>query len=283
MTRIAIFIFCLAGLGSCGQMPRPFEHRAALESDLLVLKDRAGIVVAPLAGDLPADPLHLASAMAKRLRDLNIPATTHAGNDESRYLHGWVVRKPLAAAPDRLILEWELWDLDGRLIGGYTQHRPLEPSGGAALINAVAREAAPKIAALVQEAPVIETRIPGFPGASLFVAPLDDGPGDSARSLIPALRAELAATGLPVSKQQGPSDLLVQGKIDLKPAPNGQEEIAIAWTVAASHDGKELGRIDQRNQVPAGSLDGPWGALAVEIARGAAAGIMKLLTQAAAP
>jgi hypothetical protein len=285
--RALMVVLSLAGLGSCGQVPRPFEHRTELTSDLLVLKDRAGIVVAPLAGDLPADPERLASAMAKRLRDLNVPASTRAVNNESRYLHGWAARKSFAAAPDLLVVEWELWDLDGRLIGSYTQQRPLTriavPNGGAALINAMAAQAAPKIAALVQQEPVIEARIPGFPGARLFVVPLSSGPGDSPRSLVPALRAELAAAGLPVSKQQGPRDLLVLGKIVLEPAPDDREEIAITWSVAKAQGGGELGQIDQRNQVPAGSLDGPWGATAVEIARAAARGIAKLLDRAAIP
>ena len=64
--RALIVVFSLAGLGSCGQAARPFEHRADLKSDLLVLKDRAGIVVAPLAGDVPADPERLASANPSR-------------------------------------------------------------------------------------------------------------------------------------------------------------------------------------------------------------------------
>ncbi len=284
--RVLIVAIGLAVLGSCGQVPRPFEHRADLKSDLLVLKDRAGIVVAPLAGDLPADPDGLALAMAKRLRELNVPATTRAVNNESRYLHGWATQKSLTAAPDQLVVEWELWDLDGRLIGSYTQQRPLTriagPSDGAALIDAMAAEAAPKIAALVQEAPVIEAKIPGFPGAKLVVAPLSSGPGDSAQSLIPALRAELAAAGLPVSIQRGPRDILVLGKIALGPAQDGREVIAVTWSVISAQDGEELGQVDQRNQVPAGSLDGPWGATAVEIARGAAQGIIDLLSRAAA-
>ncbi len=284
--RVLAVVFSLAMLGSCGQMPRPFEHRPDLKSDLLMLKDRAGIVVAPLAGDLPADPERLAAAMAKRLRDLNVPATTRAGNNESRYLHGWATQKSLTAAPDRLVVEWELWDLGGRLIGSYTQQRPLSriagASGGASLIDAMAMEAAPKIAALVQESPDIEARIPGFPGAKLVVAPLGSGPGDSAQSLIPALRAELAAAGFPVSIQQGPRDILVLGKIALGPVQDGHEDIAVTWSVMSAQDGEELGQVDQRNKVPAGSLDGPWGTTAVEIARGAAQGIIDLLSRAAA-
>jgi hypothetical protein len=284
--RALVIVLSLAGLGSCGQAPRPFEHQAKFESDLLVLKDRAGIVVAPLAGDLPANPELLASAMADRLRDLNIPATTRAVNNESRYLYGWAARKSLAAAPDQLVVRWELWDPDGRLVGSYTQQRPFMgiagPDNGNALIDAMATEAAPKIAALVQDAPVVEAKIPGFPGARLVVAPLSSGPGDSAQSLVPALRAELAAAGLPVSNQQGPRDLLVLGKIALESTPDGREQIAITWSVTKARNGEELGQVDQRNQVPAGSLDGPWGATAVEIARGAAQGIIDLLSRAAA-
>ncbi len=284
---VLIVVIGLVVLSSCGQIPRPFEHQADLKSDLLVLKDRAGIVVAPLAGDLPADPDRLALAMVKQLRDLNVPATTDAVNNESRYLHGSAAQKSSATAPDQLVVEWELWDLDGRLIGSYTQQRSLTriagPSDGTALIDAMAAEAAPKIAALVQEPRVVEAKVPGFPGGRLVVAPISSGPGDSAQSLVPALRAELAAAGFPVSLQRSPRDILVQGKITLEPVRNGREEVAITWSVVSARDGEELGQVDQRNQVPAGSLDGPWGSTAVEIARGAAQGIRDLLGRAAIP
>lgn len=281
MTRVLAIPICFLLAGACGQLPRPFQSEPGSRNDLLVLEDRAGILVAAPAGDLPADPDRLAQAMAARLRKLNVPATTDAVNGESRYLHGWA-----AGAPGELVVEWELWELDGRLIGAYTQRRRLAaapPKDGIALIEALAADAAPRIAALVQAPPVAEARIPGFPGARLVVPPLGAGPGDSVRSLAPALRAELAAAGLPVSARQSPSDILVLGEIVLEPAREGGQEVAIAWSVVRAGSREELGRVEQRNRVPAGSLDGPWGHVARDIARAAAQGVIDLLERRAEP
>lgn len=283
MLKLLAVMGCFAMLGACGPLPHPFQAETKAANELLVLKDRAGILVAPVAGALPADSEVLAEAMAARLRDLNVPATTRAINGESRFLHGRVAAAKLGTK-DKTLVQWELWDLDGRLIGGYAQPLP-EPgtthvAEGEALIAALAAEAAPKIAALVQAPPETEAPIPGHPRARLVVAPLAEGPGDSARSLIPALRAELAAAGLPLAAREGPDDLVVLGDIALEPAPGGQQEVTIAWTLISARDRRELGQVEQSNRVPAGSLDGPWGAVADAVARAAAEGVVELLNRA---
>ena len=274
-------------LAACGPVPRPFQSEPGGRNDLLVLPDRAGITVAAPSGKLPADPDRLAQVLAAHLRDLNVPATTQAVNGESRYLHGRAARRPMAGAAEELRLEWELWDLDGRLVGSYAQHQriapDLAPSDQVALIETLAAEAAPKIAALVQAPPVIEAKVPGYPGARLVVPPLSAGPGDSTRSLAPALRVELTAAGLPVSDREGPADILVLGNIDLDPGPAGLQQVAITWSVVTARDREELGQVTQRNRVPAGSLDGAWGPVAREIARDAAHGVIDLLARRAVP
>jgi len=250
--KFLALLFSLAVLGACGPVPRPFQSEPGSANDLLVLKDRAGIIVAPVAGDLAADAEVLAEAMAARLRDLNVPANTRAINGESRYLQGRAVGAKIAGARPTLI-QWELWDLDGHLIGDFAQPWPKRDSEGVELIDALAAEAAPKIAALVQTPPEAEARVPGFPGASLVVAPMGAGPGDSTRTLIPALRAELAAAGLPLAEREGPDDIVVQGNILLDPAKGGIQEVTITWSVISARDRRELGRVDQHNQVPSGS------------------------------
>lgn len=274
-------------LVACGPVPRPFQSEPGSRNDLLVLRDRAGITVAAPSGKLPADPNRLAQVLAAHLRDLNVPATTQAVNGESRYLHGRAARHPISGAAEELQLDWELWDLDGRLVGSYAQRQRiapnLAPNDQAVLIEVLAAEAAPKIAALVQAPPVIEAQVPGYPGARLVVPPLSAGPGDSTHSLAPALRAELTAAGLPVSDREGPADILILGDIDLDPALAGLQQVAISWSVVSAQDHEELGQVTQRNSVPAGSLDGAWGPVAREIARDAARGVIDLLARRAVP
>jgi hypothetical protein len=50
--------------------------------------------------------------------------------------------------------------------------------------------------------------------------------------------------------------------------------------LVSARDDRELGEIAQQNVVPAGSLDGPWGPVADEVARAAASGLLDLLGQA---
>ena len=269
-------------LAACGALPKPFEHEGPAPNELLVLKDRAGIIVAPMDGDLPADADLMIEAMAERLRALQVPATTHAMNRETRVLQGRAEWRP--SNPERLAVAWELWNLDGRLVGTYAQEHPLgahHDDRGEALIAALTKEAAPKIAALIQDPRALEAKVPGFPGARLVVKSLAAGPGDSAQSLSAALRERLVAADLPVADRAAPNDLLVLGKVELGPPARGYQEVAIRWSVVTASDGRELGQVEQRNQVPAGSLDGPWGPMAGAVAEGAASGIVDLLKRAA--
>jgi hypothetical protein len=281
LKRLAALAVSLA-LAACGALPKPFEHDGPAPNELLVLKDRAGIIVAPMDGDLPADADLMIEAMADRLRALHVPATTHALNRGTRVLQGHAERRP--SNPERLSVAWELWDLDGRLVGTYVQEQPLgslADSRGENLIATLTEEAAPKIAALIQDPRAREARVPGFPGARLVVAALAAGPGDSAQSLSAALRGHLVAADLPVADRAAPDDLLILGKVELGPTAKGYQEVAVRWSVVTARDGRELGQVEQRNQVPAGRLDGPWGPIAGAVAEGAASGIVDLLNRAA--
>jgi hypothetical protein len=287
--RLAALALLLGMSAACGPLPRPFvaEHKA--DNNLLHLADSAGVVVAPVVGTSPLDPAALAEAMAANLRRLNVPAATASENMDSRLLQGRATLRRGPGGLDELILVWELWDLDGRPLGSHTQRRLAAPTSwrtdAQSLIDGLAAQAAPAVAAMVQDPAVEQAAVPGFPHARLVVLPLDAGPGDSRLSLPNALRAELAAAGLPVLpvgvKDIGDDDLLVRGKIDLAPAAEGQQDIVITWAVLAARDHAELGQVAQRNRIPAGSLDGPWGPIAGEIARGAADGVVDLLKRRA--
>ncbi|HEY5598393.1 MAG TPA: hypothetical protein VIK47_06270, partial [Kiloniellales bacterium] len=87
----------------------------------------------------------------------------------------------------------------------------------------------------------------------------------------------LQAAKLPVSDRIGDNDLLVLGDVVLGSAQDGLQVVSIRWSVISARDNQELGEIAQQNVVPAGSLDGPWGAVADEVARAAASGLVDLL------
>ena len=125
MTRSAstIFAWLIAGavLAACGQLPRPFQPAEKSNNALLLLRDRAGIVVQPIAGDVPASGTALAEIMATRLRDLDIPAAVNGGNQSSQHLIGRAVVRPLPKKREEILLYWELRDANGRRAGLFTQ------------------------------------------------------------------------------------------------------------------------------------------------------------------
>ncbi len=284
MLRAASLLILLLGVAACGQVPRPFAPEQKSQNALLELKDRAGITVLPMTGDIPQPPGTAAQAMVEALHGLNVLAALGQGNRESRILESHSLVLPRPGGRDEVLLYWDLRAHDGARVGIHNLRRVLPrgawQAGDPRVVATLTAEAAPAIAALVQNPPVEIAIIPGFPGARLVILPLGPAPGDAAVSLPHALAAEFLAAELPVADKIGEHDLLVLGNIELGPPKDGLQEVAIKWLVIRVRGNEELGEIAQRNHVPAGSLDGPWGAAAREIARGAAAGMIDLLGSA---
>ena len=279
--RALVVLLAGAVLAACGQLPRPFQPEEKSSNALLQLRDQAGIVVQPVTGEAPASGTALAEIMAARLRDLNIPAATIGGNQGSQRLTGRAVVRHLPGGREELLLYWELRDADGRRTGLHTQRHEQAAgawaAGAPALLAELADAAAQKLANMAQDPPIRAAAIPGFPHARLVILPLIGAPGDAVESLPKALKAELTTANLPVSDRISDNDLLVLGDVTVGPAKGGLQAISIRWTLISAGDDQELGTIAQQNVVPAGSLNGPWGPVATEVARATAAGLIDLL------
>ena len=159
-------------LAACGDLPRPFQpDDKSVENPLLVLGDRAGIVVMPLAGvedeELSQD---FAEALAKALRDADVIAHNGAGNRASLVLSSFLERKPGAGA---VVVLW-LSGPDGSDIGTFEANvveRDLAP--GAPRRRVVLQRIAESVAAQVNPAggpgvampPMAVARISGLPAA----------------------------------------------------------------------------------------------------------------------
>lgn len=277
-------------LAACGQLPRPFQPEDKSGNALLNLRDGAGIVVQPIAGAPTAGGQILAEALVARLRDRDIPAGTENGNLGSRHLMGRAAVRPLPGGREEILLYWEMREPDGGRTGILTQRREQAAgawaAGAPALLETLAEALAPEVAALVQDPALASSprvkaaAIPGFPGARLVVLQIPGAPGDAAHSLPSALEAALQAAKLPVADRIGDNDLLILGDVAVGPKDGGLQTVAIRWSLVSARDDRELGEIAQQNVVPAGSLDGPWGPVADEVARAAASGLLDLLGQA---
>ncbi len=280
MGRLAI---CLLGIilliAGCGRLPRPFQPADKAGNGLLYLNDGIGITVMPLTHHASGAPKRTAETLAAALRERNMPASTQGGTAGSRRLSGRAMVQELTGGKEEVLLYWELSDPGGRRLAATTQRSELPPgawrSGDPDVIGRMMEQAAGKIAELVQRPAVEEVAPPRQ--AHLVVLPMADLPGDGRLSLSRALEAALRAARLPLAAEPGEGDLLIACQVTLGAPDDAWQEVRVRWTVTRA--GEELGQINQQNRLPAGSLDGPWGATAGGIAAGAAQGILELIGQ----
>ena len=112
-----------------------------------------------------------------------------------------------------------------------------------------------------------------------MVPNVNGAPGDGGTALASALQRELSGKGITVGGKSA-SAYRVEGTVTMGAAKEGKQPIQIEWLVR-DPQGKKLGTVSQRNEIPEGSLDGSWGKTAEQAAGAAAQGILKLLPQKA--
>ncbi len=291
MNRIAVAMAAaMLSLVACQPLPQPFkEDRPPPGAPILKLKDGVGIQVGAISGmdDGAAD--RLAEAMAEALRQADVPASTQVRNRASYVLTGTAATRP-AAAPGRTAIEvqWTLAAPDGKTAGGYTQRleAAAEPwrAGDPALMATMARAGAPQIAMLMQDEPTAPAQPVAMP--RMTVLKVAGAPGDGSTMLTRAMETALRRAQVEVGSDEsggeaGRTGLVLAGKVEIGPPKNGAQHVQIVWAV--QRDGKEIGRINQENDVPAGTLDKGWGDIAFIVADAALPGIMALLERTTGP
>jgi hypothetical protein len=287
---LAAVLLCLSLAAACGQLPRPFQPEDKSGNALLYpaeLTDSGDILVRPISRDAPGDPDAAAESLVAALRARNLAASTQDSPGEERILRGWATVQWLPNGREEVLLTWELVDAAGARVGRTAQRSELSAgawrAGDPEVLDRVMDRAAAAISALVRGPAVEEPRPGDLAETRLVILPMLDLPADGPLSLPQALRYELDAARMPLADRAGDGDLLVACSISMDAPREQWQEVHIVWTVTRAGDGLELGRIDQQNRIPAGSLDGPWGPAALGIARGAAEGIRALVDQLEPP
>ncbi len=137
----------------------------------------------------------------------------------------------------------------------------------------------PAVAAAAPAQPAQMTGSIGREGPVMAVVPSVTGaPGDGSKSLTAAIQRELTSKGVSISDKPAAVAYRVEGNVTVGEAKQGKQPIHIEWLVR-DPQGKKLGTVSQRNEIPEGSLDGEWGKTAEQAAGAAAQGIVKLLPQ----
>jgi len=278
MRLVLALLLLLAG---CQPVPRPFAD-LIVPSAMPALRppDSSGIVVLPVKGVDAPDAHELAEALAASLRDQDVPASTDAGNRGSFRLYTVATSAPIDAVRRAVTLDWRLNGADGKTLGaGTVRHEGMAapgPAGDPALAAALAADAAPTITQLViGDAPVAHG-----PGAAMVaVRAVSGAPGDGNDSLARAMVVTLGRAGVDVAAGVVPARLLLIGRVEVAPPSGGKQQVKLHW-ILAKPNGDVVGRADQENAVPAGSLDGAWADIAYAAAAAAAPDIAGLVRQA---
>jgi hypothetical protein len=277
---VALLLLLLA---ACQPLPQPFaEDRPPTGAAILTPKDGAGIAVQPVAGVSAEVASGLAEAMAAALRDADVPASTQGGNKASYRLAGAARAQALAGGRTAIELRWELRGPDGAAAGAPVQKDEASLAewrdGNPGLLARLAKAAAPRIAALLQEdgaadagageIGVVVREVAGAPG---------DGPRALARAMVASLRqARIAATDGAAKPESGAKPFVVAGTVAMATLGAGKEKISVSWALL-DPGGAQIGQVSQENAIPAGSLDGRWGDTAYAVANAAAGGIVALI------
>ncbi len=112
-----------------------------------------------------------------------------------------------------------------------------------------------------------------------LVPAVHGAPGDGKASLTAAIQRELQSKGVSLAERATPESFRVEGLVTVGAGRDGKQPIQIEWVVK-DPQGKKLGTVSQKNDIPEGSLDGPWGRVADQAASAAVQGILKLLPSA---
>jgi hypothetical protein len=113
-------------------------------------------------------------------------------------------------------------------------------------------------------------------GVTAMVPSVVGAPGDGSVALTSAIQRELTRSGVALTETASASTYKVEGRVVVGQGQNGKQPIQIDWDVK-DPNGKKLGTVSQKNEIPQGSLDGAWGKTADAAASAAAQGIVKLL------
>lgn len=274
------------GLAGCGELPRPFRPVGQAPAPLVDPPTRRGVLVVPVAG--MADLFQgdrLATAVAAALETVGVPAARGAAAARARVLAG---RATLSSAGSggagQVTLVWETARPDGLVLGRWEQRVAVTPARWAEadpqLLGEIAAAGKTALAALVSDQPVAAAP---SEKRRVMVLAARGAPGDGDQSLPLAMKTELRRRGIALVQDPAEADAVIDCAVTVAPAaqPGGGsgERVSLTWVVR-SPSGAELGRAEQSNVVPEGSLT-RWGEAARAVAAAAAPGLIAVVTREA--
>ncbi len=307
--RLIIITLLAITLSACGtsrpdffavpdpfQVPLPFSGDRA-NSDLVnSITETASIVVEPVEG-LPEElNKTLSGEVAGVAQENDIPLSTITSARTADRLRGSYQTDPTSNGTIGTI-NWRFETSSGFLINEFSASARLPRNDNETDLTwqrDIAAATAISLRQIIDARPAAAARLAGLPGTEtilngppILVPAITGAPGDGSISLTRAVRLILTEEGnRAIDPDNPPADFsaeeahTVQGQVALgEPLAEGGQMITISWDLYGP-DGAHLGNIAQENLIEPGSLDGPWGEIAIYAGMGAVEGIMSLLSTA---
>ena len=276
----ALALLALAAT-ACQPLPQPFQPHTSKKTTnpLLTLVGRSGVIVRPVAG-MPEDSgAVLAREVAAALVDRNLPAFTEGGNRSSLVLTGQAIATPRGGTRSEIRMIWRVSDRGGIQRGehalGIATRQTAWTQGSLTLLREIAQKSAGKIAEIVQ-GPAVRDLTADRVQRTLHVWKIDGAPEPAGALLRSELETALRRQAFRVSSKMRDDSVIIVGAVKLTPRQNEQKELSLEWAVMSA-DGRELGKLRQKNIVAPDALETDWPKIARGIALGAAQGIGDVL------
>ncbi len=269
MSRALLLAAAALLAAACQPLPQVMERSKA--SVLLALADSVGVEVGRIEGAPPELEDRLRRGLEAALLRRGLPASRSGRNRLSFMLAGQAAVAAADGGYGPVSLEWQLTAWDGGVEARFTQEaRTGQADAVLPLLEALAEDVVRHIRS--------ERRYDGPPaGLKISIAP--EAGAELPDPLRRALETVLANQGLDVVPQAEPSHLHVFGGAEIGAVRAGLREVRLSWSMSWS-DGREVGRVDQANVVPAELLAEGWAPIAAEAAAGAAEGLLDLVLKA---
>lgn len=273
---LCALLFLLTALSACGQLPRPFQPPAKAV-DLKQLNHEASIVVLQPDG-APTSPV-FGQELANALQLRGLRATTDANGGANR-LSGNAEVIPLDEELEAVFLELSLADGDGQEIARVEERAAFPAGGWESGDDATFSELTERTAdAIAEQLGLGATASADTTRGHVIVMPVVGPNGEVDETLTGAIKAQLRRRSIALAGVPGPRDVTVEGAVSLDPLEPGWQQVALVWRVVGAADGQELGKVDQGNRIPEGTLDDGWGPSTSLVAAGAAEGISQILQE----
>lgn len=281
---LLLFTLTAIVLSACGPLPRPFgrdEGDGGNELARGIFFE--GVEVQPLSGTTVPMGKLIAEQIVRGLeKDHEIPAAM-SGFDGSQYLlQGRVIdNEGKPGATSLLSIDWELFTRDGNAVTSFIQNveatRLQWDYGDAPLLKTIGEQVSTRVAQSVlgERFDMAGTdRLLGRSG--VIISDVRGAPGDGNAALRRAIAVALGGGGIKLTNDPEKAMFTLTGNVEMGTPENNAQSIRILWRVT-DIEGKEVGRAEQANVVPAGSLDGTWGRTAAFVAAAATEGIITVV------